>query len=89
MDVTYDPPQGDDKQVVMNEVYMYWRARMISSGAGKGVSEACSTNFPVPEGKYGYSDYEEHRFLLEASVADTRALYAMLLARGVKPLEVS
>jgi hypothetical protein len=81
------PQSAGDRQVVIHEVYRYWRDRMIRSGAGAGMSEACSANW-TPEDDEGhdrYSDYEEHRFLMEAEIPDMRAFYAMLLARGITP----
>jgi hypothetical protein len=87
MDITYDPPTSEaDRAVVMNEVYRYWRRWMIRSGAGQGVSEACSDQWQAPhEGESGYSDYEEHRFLMEATPLEIVSLYAMFMARGIKP----
>lgn len=87
MEITYDPPTSDaDRSVVMNEVYNYWRRWMIRSGAGQGISDACSDQFEPPEGAVGeYSDYEEHRILMDATPLEVMSLYAMFLARGIKP----
>lgn len=85
--VHVSPQSKGDRQVVIHEVYRYWRDRMIRSGAGAGMSEACSPAWtPKDDEEHErYSDYEEHRFLMEAEIPDMRAFYAMLLARGVEP----
>ena len=94
--VTYTAPTGEDRSPVMNEVLEYWKRRMRVSGAEVGFSEGCSPAFaPVegevlPEGMEGvpfeerYSDYEEHRILMDATPGEMLELVAMLIARGIK-----
>lgn len=91
-ELAYQPPDSEnDKMLVRYEVYDYWRTWMIRSGAGQGISEACSEAWtPEDEESHDhYSDYEEHRYIMEASIPDLRAFYAMLIARGVAPAEMT